>query len=210
MSLQIIIAEDHPLILIGIQHLLAEYQSDAVLTSATDFTKTLLLLEKQKFDLMIMDINLPGGDRIGMVQTVRAKQPDIPILVCSSYDEHLYALPFLRAGANGYISKRAIGTEFLLAVDHVLHGRIYASPEVMKNAFEQLFNMGKAEDSITDKLSDKELEIAKLLSKGMSTKAISDCINLSPSSVSTYKTRIFEKLGVNNPIELTTYLELNH
>lgn len=209
MNIQIIVAEDHPLVLMGIQHLLMEHMPGAVIATTGDFTKTLVMLEKQKFDLLIMDINLPGGDKVGMISQVRMKQPAIPILVCSSYDEQLYALPFLKAGANGYISKTAINEDFKLAVDNVLSGRIYASPTVMQNAFGQLFSTKSSQDSVADKLSDKELEVAKLLSKGLSTKAISNHIHLSSSSVSSYKTKIFEKLGVNNVIELTTYFELN-
>ena len=155
-----------------------------------------------------MDINLPGGDKVGMITSVRMKQPKIPILVCSSYDEQLYALPFLKAGANGYISKTALNEEFKQAIDSVISGKIYASPSVMEQVFGQLFNKG-SQDLITDKLTDKELEVAKLLSKGLSTKAISEHIHLSPSSVSSYKAKIFEKLGVTNVIELTRYFELN-
>lgn len=209
MSIQILVAEDHPLILTGIQHLLAEYRPDAVVTAATDFPKAITLLEKQKFDLLIMDIDLPGGDTVGMVQAVRLRQPGVPILVCSSYDEQLYALPFLKAGANGYISKTAVNYDFAQAVDQVLSGRTYASPEVMQNAFRQLFSAGSAEEQKISKLSERELEVARLLVKGASTKIISERLSLSPSSVSTYKAKIFERLGVSNVIELSTYFDLN-
>lgn len=209
MGIHILIAEDHPLVLTGIQHLLAEHRPDAAVTAATDFRKAVALLEKQKFDLLIMDIDLPGGDTVGMVQAVRLRQPDLPILVCSSYDEQLYALPFLKAGANGYISKTAVNTDFAQAVDQVLGGRTYASHEVMENAFRQLFAAGAAEEPKTSKLSERELEVARLLIKGASTKAISERLSLSPSSISTYKTRIFERLGVSNIIELSAYFDLN-
>ncbi|MCF0039856.1 response regulator transcription factor [Dyadobacter fanqingshengii] len=209
MSIEIIVAEDHPLILMGIQHLLMEHMPTAVVTATGDFNKALALLEKQQYNLLIMDINLPGGDKVGMISSVRMKQPKIPILVCSSYDEQLYALPFLKAGANGYISKTAMNEEFKQAIDSVINGKIYASPTVMEQVFGQLFNSKGNPDSIVDKLTDKELEVAKLLSKGLSTKAISEHIHLSSSSVSSYKAKIFDKLGVNNIIELTRYFELN-
>jgi len=209
MSIEIIVAEDHPLILMGIQHLLMEHMPTAVVTTTGDFNKALALLEKQKYDLLIMDINLPGGDKVGMIGSVRMKQPKIPILVCSSYDEQLYALPFLKAGANGYISKTAMNDEFKQAIDSVISGKIYASPSVMEQVFGQLFNSKGNTESIADKLTDKELEVARLLSKGLSTKSISEHIHLSSSSVSGYKAKIFEKLGVSNIIELTRYFELN-
>jgi two-component system invasion response regulator UvrY len=208
MNIEILVAEDHPLILMGIQHLLMEHMPGAVVATTGDFNKALILLEKQKYDLLIMDINLPGGDKVGMIGSVRMKQPKIPILVCSSYDEQLYALPFLKAGANGYISKTAMNDEFKQAINNVISGKIYASPSVMEQVFGQLFNKG-GQDSIANKLTDKELEVAKLLAKGLSTKAISEHIHLSSSSVSSYKAKIFEKLGVNNIIELTRYFELN-
>ena len=209
MNTQILIAEDHPLVLMGIKHLLMEHLPGATICAVDDFAKALIVLEKQKFDLLIMDINLPGGDKVGMVNSVRLKQAKINILVCSSYEEQLYALPFLKAGANGYVSKTASNEEFLTAVDQVMSGRIYASASVLQNAFGILFNSKGNQNSIADKLTDKELEIAKMLSKGLSTKAIASQINLSPSSVSTYKAKIFEKLWVSNVIELTTYFDLN-
>jgi len=206
----ILVAEDHPLVIIGIVSMLAECVPAAEIFKAADFTRTLNFLDKQKFDLLVMDINLPEGDKVGMVDAVRLKQPDLPILVCSSYDENLYALPFLKAGANGYISKTAPSDEFKLAVENVINKRIYASPSVLQNAFGILFNSRNNDKSAIDNLSDKEVEVARFLTKGFSTKEISEHINLSPSSISSYKSKIFEKLGVKNVIELTTYFDLNN
>jgi DNA-binding NarL/FixJ family response regulator len=209
MSIQIIIAEDHPLILAGIQFLLMAHKPDAVITCTSDFNKTVAMLEKCRFDLLIMDINLPGGDKVTMIHSVRLKQPDIPILVCSSYDEQLYALPFLKAGANGYISKTAINDDFTKAVDQVLSGRTYASPQVMQHAFHQMLYAKEHQETVTEKLSERELDVARLLQKGRSTKAIAEQLNLSPSSISIYKSKIFEKLGIDNVIDLTKYFHLN-
>lgn len=205
----VLIAEDHPLFIIGIETMLREAIPDATIFKAADFNKALGVLEKQKCDLLVLDINLPYGDKVGMIGAVRLKQPDILILVCSSYDEHLYALPFLKAGANGYVSKTASDEEFKLAVDQVMSSKIYASPAVLSDAFGKLFNNKRTRSPSLDKLSDKETEIAGLLTKGFSTKEISEHINLSASSISTYKSKIFEKLGVNNIIELRAFLELN-
>ncbi|WP_229213866.1 response regulator transcription factor [Dyadobacter psychrotolerans] len=209
MGKNILIAEDHPLVQMGIHHILLSHLPDAVISMVDDFDKTLQMLEKQQFDLLIMDINLPGGDKVGMINSIRMKQANIPILVCSGYDEQLYALPFLKAGANGYISKSAPNGDFKTAIDSVMNNRIYASPSVLQNAFGILFNSKNSPDSISSKLSDKEVEIAGLLVKGQSTKAISEHLHLSPSSISIYKAKIFEKLGVSNIVELTTYFELN-
>lgn len=206
----ILVAEDHPLVIIGIVSMLAECIPGAEIFKAADFARALNFLDKQQFDLLVMDINLPDGDKVGMIDAVRLKQPDLPILVCSSYDEKLYALPFLKAGANGYISKTAPSGEFKIAVENVINNRIYASASVLQNAFGILFNSRTSDKSVIGNLSDKEIEIARFLTKGLSTKEISEQINLSPSSISSYKSKIFEKLGVKNIIELTTYFELNN
>lgn len=209
MSIEIIIAEDHPLVLAGMQFLLMAHRPDAVITCTSDFNKTIAMLEKRRFDILIMDINLPGGDKVAMIHSARLKQPDLPILVCSSYDEQLYALPFLKAGANGYISKTAINDDFTRAVDHVLSGRTYASPEVMQHAFNQLLYAKELHETTAEKFSERELDVAKLLVKGQSTKAIGEQLNLSSSSISIYKSKIFEKLGINNVVELTKYFQVN-
>lgn len=209
MGIQIIIAEDHPLILAGIQFLLMNHKPEAVITSTSDFNKTIAMLENRKFDLLIMDINLPGGDKVAMVHSVRLRQPELPVLVCSSYDEQLYAVPFLKAGANGYISKTAINEDFTKAVDQVLGGRTYASPEVMQQVFAKLQGARDTAEALTDKLSERELDVAQLLVKGQSTKSIGEQLSLSSSSISIYKSKIFEKLGINNVIELTKYFKVN-
>jgi DNA-binding NarL/FixJ family response regulator len=127
--------------------------------------------------------------------------------VNSSYDESLYALPYLRAGANGFISKTASSEEFKAAVEAIITHRVYASPSVLQNAFGQVNHAGHKSSAI-NRLTDRELDIAKLLSNGLSTSQISATVNLSPPSVSNYKARIFEKLGVDNVIKLRTYFEI--
>lgn len=205
----ILIAEDHPLVLMGIVQSIHMLMPSATVFKADNFQKALRILDKEKLDLMIMDINIPGGDKVAMIETIRIKQPILPILVNSSYDEQLYALPFLKAGANGFISKTASNKEFNNAIETVLKGNIYASPTVLQNVFSLLHNPQKSSSNVISKLSDKELEIARFLTKGLTTKEISEILNLSSSSISNYKTKIFTKLGISNIIELTTFLELN-
>ncbi|GGH20234.1 DNA-binding response regulator [Dyadobacter endophyticus] len=209
MSIQIIIAEDHPLILAGIQFLLMKHKPEAVITCTSDFDKTIAMLGRRQFELLIMDINLPGGDKVSMLHSVRLRQPDLPVLVCSSYDEQLYAVPFIKAGANGYISKTAINDDFTKAVDQVLSGRTYASPEVMQQVFAKLQGSRDTVEALIDKLSERELDVAQMLVKGQSTKHIGEQLSLSSSSVSIYKSKIFDKLGINNVIELTKYFQVN-
>jgi two-component system invasion response regulator UvrY len=203
----ILIAEDHPLVLLGMQQMLTDLIAGVEITKADNFPRVLKILDQLNFDLIIMDINMPGGDRVGMVDSVKLRRPDIRILMCSSYDEKLYALPFLKAGAHGFVSKMAPTAEFKNAVETVLSGRIYASTDVLQNAFGSLSGQGGRNYDIKSSLSAKELEIANFLCQGLSTKTISELVHLSTPSVSNYKTKIFAKLGVANVIELTRFLD---
>jgi two-component system invasion response regulator UvrY len=203
----ILIAEDHPLVLLGMQQMLTDMLAGVEVAKADNFQRVLRILDQRTFDLIIMDINMPGGDKVGMVDLVRQKRSDIPILICSSYDEKIYALPFLKAGANGFVSKTAPTADFKNAVETVLNGRIYASTDVLQAAFGSLSGHSSRDFDGKQSLTAKELEIANFLCQGLSTKSISELVNLSTPSVSNYKARIFAKLGVSNVIELTRFLE---
>ena len=204
----ILVVEDHPLVLIGVKQALVELFPNVVITRADSFSKALKALECVSIDLLVLDINVPGGDRVEMVSLIRDRKPSLPILVNTSYDERLYALPYLRAGVNGYISKTAPAEEFKAAIEAVLMHRIYASPSVLQSAFGQVTH--SRVKSVFSRLTERELHIAKLLSNGLSTSQISATVNLSPPSVSNYKTKIFDKLGVENIIELRSYFDLEN
>lgn len=206
----ILIAEDHPLVQIGIENILHEHMQEIMVFTAEKFSSVLSLIEKHKFDLLILDINIPEGDSVEMIHTLRYKQPKLPILICSSYDEHLYAISFLKAGVNGYISKRAPKEEFKVALEYVLGGKIYVSPVLLQSTLNLLVNSKNMESPVEERLSEKELEISKLLVKGYPTKTVSEILHLSSSSVSSYKARIFKKLKVVNIVELATYLKPDH
>lgn len=206
---KILVAENHPITYIGLERFLQDHLDNPSIHLAEDFGKALAQLGKQKFDLLIMDINIPDGDKIGMINSVRKIQSSIPILIYSSYDEKLYGPPFIKAGANGYISKTASCDEFLLAVTKVLNNQLYVSSDLLSLVFGHFSNPSQARASNSHKLSPKEFEIANLLVKGLTTKEIGGKVNLSASSVSTYKTKIFERLGVRNTISLMEYFKMN-
>src|SRR4051812_23769291 len=114
--MKILIVEDHPLIRVGLKLLITESQSKAVITQCNTFPESMALLETEPFDLLILDIDIPGGENIKMISLIRSKQPDIMILVHSGYDETVYALPYIKAGANGFLSKKADPEEFKSAL----------------------------------------------------------------------------------------------
>jgi two-component system invasion response regulator UvrY len=203
---RILLAEGHPLIVLGIESLLKSCFQDVEIHVTNDFNVTLSTLEKESFDLLIMDVGIANGDRMDMIDLVRGIKQNLPILICSDYEEKYYGIPFLKAGASGFIPKTAPVEEFKFALDLVIKNRIYMSPSLFESSFEQLVNPQKSEN-VMDILSEKEYEIARLLVKGMSIKSIGEMVNISSPAVSNHKSKVFKKLGISNIIELNTYFD---
>ncbi|SFC15994.1 DNA-binding response regulator, NarL/FixJ family, contains REC and HTH domains [Parapedobacter composti] len=201
---EVLIADDHGIVRLGTSIVIKEALPLANITQAGDVDELIRFLSEKQYDLLLLDINMPGGNNITMVEKVLAVQPGIKILVFSSYDETLYALRYLQAGASGYLSKNASKTELKNAILAVVQRGKYMSPEIQELYYHTL-TMGKsfiAADNPLNKLSNREVDVAKYLVQGMGIQDVSKTLNLSTSTVSTYKTRIFEKLQVNNLVEL--------
>ena len=208
-TLEILLAEDHSIVRMGTNMLINELYASVRVTEATTFTTALRLLRDQPFDLLILDINIPGGDNLQMIGQIRQMREDLPILIFSSYEEGIYAIRYLREGANGYIQKESSPEEIKIAIQKVLNRETYASTAVQQQLFDYLgrskkeFNPGGL-----NKLSNRELEIMQLLVKGHSSSQIKDSLGIQLSTISTFKARIFEKMEVNNVVELIEKLKL--
>ena len=208
-TLEILLAEDHSIVRMGTNMLINELYASVRVTEVTTFTTALRLLRDQPFDLLILDINIPGGDNLQMIGQIRQLREDLPILIFSSYEEGIYAIRYLREGANGYIQKESSPEEIKIAIQKVLNRETYASTAVQQQLFDYLgrskkeFNPGGL-----NKLSNRELEIMQLLVKGHSSSQIKDSLGIQLSTISTFKARIFEKMEVNNVVELIEKLKL--
>lgn len=206
-ELHILIAEDHGIVRLGTRLLIKEMYPLAQVAEATNFKSTLQQLEKQHFDLLVLDINIPGGDSIQMIQAVRNQQEDIPILILSSYDESIYAIRYLKAGANGYLQKESDPQEIKAAIHKVLHKQAYASAAIQQQLFQSLSATRNPQGTFKLKnLSDREIEIMQLLAKGVSPTEIKNKLHIQLSTISTHKARIFEKMEVSNVVELAEKL----
>ena len=196
----ILITDDHDIVRLGTSIVIKETIPDAVIHQAIDFKETLKLLHEKKFDMLLLDINMPGGNNIKMVQEVLKIQPDLKILVFSSYEENIYALRYLQAGASGYVHKNSSKEELKNAIKSVLKKGRYMSPEV-SNLYLDRLTAGKSSQLTANplnRLSNREMDVAKLLINGFSIAEVSKEMALKNSTISTYKTRIFEKLHVDN------------
>lgn len=182
----------------------------AFIATSDKFSQTLDLLTGEPFDLIILDLNIPGGGAPTMIRKIRELQKDVRILIFSGHDEHMYALPCLQAGADGYLSKNAPDDEFGIAVKNVLNNKKYLSPGMQQQALRKIAGTpgNQPEPNPTQILSAREMEVMQLLLKGLSTAEIAARIHLQLSTISTYKMKIFEKLGVRNIVELMEKVKL--
>ncbi|MET0466655.1 MAG: response regulator transcription factor [Chitinophagaceae bacterium] len=200
-SLQFLVAEDHSIVRMGINLLIKEMYPTASVTESATFTAALQELQKRQFDLLILDINIPGGGSITMIEAARLRASRVPILIFSSYEEQVHALRYMKAGANGYVHKESPPETIKIAIQKILNHESYVSEVVKEQLLQKIIDPGKAVNELSE-LSQRELEVMQLLVKGYSSSQIKQTLNLQLSTISTYKARIFEKLKVSNVIEL--------
>lgn len=193
----ILIADDHSVVRQGIALLLKELLKDPIIYHAASYRETLERIGTlEKIDFLFLDINFPDGNSTKIVHEIREVKPDIRILIFSALEEEIYALRYLNSGANGFLSKLANDDELRFAVNYFLANGKYISPTIKEKIIENY--MHKIPINPLDQLSDRELEIARLLIKGYGNLEISILKDLQKTTVSTYKKRIFEKLNIDN------------
>ncbi|CDS92686.1 MULTISPECIES: response regulator transcription factor [Sphingobacterium] len=201
---KILIADDHSIVRLGASVIIKESMPECVITQAQDYNEVLKLLQEEVFDLLLLDINMPGGNNIRVVKEILEIQESIKILIFSSYDESLYALRYIEAGAAGFVNKSTAMAELSNAILTIRERGKYMSDEV-KDLYVKKLTQSKSKLNTMNplsRLSNREVDVAKYLIQGHGIIEVSTTLDLSPSTVSTYKSRIFEKLNVSNIPEL--------
>ena len=198
----VLIADDHAIVRLGMKQIICSLPVAISVAEAKTFDEAISLIEAHTFDLLILDINMPGGNNLQMIYAVKLRQPAIRILVFSAYDEILHALNYLKAGADGYIEKNSPDEEFRVAINAVLTGEKYISKAVREQLIGKLTGQQEHHSNPFAVLSPREIEVMNLLTKGHPLIKIAEILHLQLTTVSTYKTRIFEKVGVSNMIAL--------
>jgi two-component system, NarL family, invasion response regulator UvrY len=199
----ILIADDHPMVRAGLRQFLESDRSVTSIGEAGSGTETLDLLRTGKWDLLILDINMPDRGGLDILRHVRASYPHIKVLVVSAFPERQYAINVLKAGGSGYLPKESAPEELLKAVRTVMLGRRYVTPNMAELMVADL-------DSDSDKplhrrLSEREFQIFCKLAAGHTVSAIADELCLSVKTVSTYRTRVLEKMSLVTNADITTY-----
>ena len=202
-----LLVDDHVVVRSGVKILLSQIFNPSEIDEASDGDTVIELLKHHQYDLIIMDIQMPKTDTLGLMEYILIKFPDTKVLMFSMSAENIYAKRFLKAGAYGFVSKDASLDEITKAINQVLNDKKYISPALASRLAEESFFDNPRNPF--DKLSRREFEIASLLLSGQTLSEIAQSLNLQISTVGTHKGRLFEKLNVTNILELkelaTTY-----
>ena len=201
--IRIVIADDHTIMREGLKRILVDVEGIEVVGEAIDGFEVLAMVRKAGFDLLLMDLSMPGRSGVDLIRQIKDEAPKLPILVLTMHEEEQYAVRAIRAGASGYLTKESAGTQLVTAIRKVASGRPFISLEVA----EQLaIDAMPARHELPHKyLSDREFEVFNLLVSGKSITEIAVLLHLSVKTVSTHKTRILQKMDSNSLAELVQY-----
>jgi two-component system, NarL family, invasion response regulator UvrY len=198
-----LIADDHPIVRKGIVQLLKDAFPKIITQEVSSGIDAVKKINEENWDLIVLDISMPGRNGIDVLKQARNSGIKTPILILSMQAEEHYALRTLKAGASGYVSKESAGDELVKAVEKVMKGKKYISPKVSEILTESL---GEEPEIIHEKLSDREMEVMMLIASGKAVSDIANELNLGVSTVSTYRLRILEKLHLQNNAEILRYV----
>ncbi len=203
MTIKVILCDDHALIRRGIRDTLCDAADIDVVGEAGDYGELRSLLRNTPCEVLVLDINLPGRSGLDVLQVLKDEGSSLRVLVVSMYPEDQYAIRALRAGAYGYVNKGGDPALIVSAVRTVAQGRKYITPEMAQMLVESLTTPVAV--NAHEKLSDRELQTLVLIASGKRLADIAVALNLSPKTVSVYRARVLEKLGLNNNSEMTVY-----
>jgi DNA-binding NarL/FixJ family response regulator len=201
--MKFLIADDHAIVRKGLIQLLREEFTKAEVKEVVSGNDVLQEVGKQAWDAILLDISMPGPSGIEILKQIRANGIKTPILIISMYPEEQYAIRALKAGASGFLNKESANEELLAAVHRVLAGRRYISAIVADKLADTLGESGEIQ--AYELLSDREMQVLHEIASGKTVSEIAKDLALSVNTISTYRTRILEKLSMHNNAELTRY-----
>jgi len=206
-KIKILIADDHAIVREGLKQIVAEEQDMIVLGEAENVEKLMKLLEENSFNIIVLDINMPGKSGLDALKDIKQFYPDLPVLILSMYNEDLYGIRALKAGASGYLKKASAPDELVNAIKKIVGGKKYISPVLAEKLADTLtHSKGKA---LHETLSDREYEIMCSIAIGKSAEEIANDLSLSINTIYSYRNRILEKMSMKSNVELTQYVLQN-
>jgi len=201
--IRILIADDHPIVRAGLRQIVAEAADMVVAAEAADGHEVLTQVRGSDFDVVLLDLTIPGLSGLDVLKQLKVERPNLRVLILSVHPEDQYAIRVLRAGAWGYVTKASAPEQLIGAIRKVHEGRRYVSPTLAERLADQL--EGGAATMPHEGLSDREYQVLCLLASGKTVTEIAAALALSVKTVSTYRARILEKMGMRSNAELTHY-----
>jgi len=200
---RILIADDHELVRRGLWQILSEAFPKLVVAEAVDARQALELAAKQSWDIVLLDINLPGRSGIDALQDLKQLHPRLPVIVVSAFPEKDFAVRAFKLGASGYICKQSASAELIAAIRKALAGGRYVTPSLAEALAATV--AGETPAAPHELLSNRELQVLREVALGKSLKEIAAELSLSEKTIGTYRTRIASKLGLGTNVELARY-----
>ncbi|MGD0918094.1 MAG: response regulator transcription factor [Thermodesulfobacteriota bacterium] len=205
---KIIIVDDHPIVRQGLKQVLSEEPDMAMFGEAQNSQEVLELIRKEDWDIVVLDITMPGRGGLDVLKEIKHERPKVPVLILSIHPEDQYAVRALKAGAAGYLTKESAPEELVRAIRKILRGGKYVSSTL---AEKMAFNLEmEAEKPLHETLSDREYQVLLMIASGKTSSRIAEEMALSVKTVSTYRARILEKMKMKSNADLTYYVIKNN
>lgn len=202
--IHVLIADDHEVVRRGLKDILESERGMRVVAEAASGTEAIALASKTRLDAIVLDISMPGMSGLDALKELKVTCPNVPVLILSIYPEEQYAVRVLKAGAAGYLTKDTAPEELVAAVRKVISGRKYVSPTLAERLAREL------EEGIDkqphERLSDREFQLLLMIARGRTVSEIALELSLSVKTVSTYRSRVLEKMGMRNNAEIMRYV----
>lgn len=206
-EIKILIADDHAIVREGLKQIVAEEKDIIVTGEAENVSRLLNMLEQKEFDLIVLDINMPGRSGLEALKDIKHNYPHLPVLILSMFSEDQYGLRAIKAGASGYLKKVSAPTELVSAIRKIVSGGKYINQSLAEKLADNFGSIKK--ELLHEKLSDREYQIMCNIATGKTAEEIAQDLSISINTVYTYRTRIFEKMSMRSNVELTKYVLQN-
>ncbi len=203
-AIQVLLVDDHLVVRNGVRMMLANAEDIAIAAEAENARAAMQMLSQHEVDVAVVDIGLPDTNGLDLLRQLKARQPDLAVLILSMYGEDIYAVRAIKLGAAGYLTKDCPSDNLIDAIRHAAQGKKYITLQLAHQLADALSENSRSD---YEALSTRELEVMKLIAAGESLVSVGAKLHLSPSTITTYRTRILKKLKLKNNIELAEYVK---
>ena len=202
-KIHVLIADDHAIVRQGLKQILSETEDLVVTGEADDGAEALQLARQQTWDVFLLDVSMPNRNGIDTLKQLKKEFPRLPVLILSMHPEEQYAVRALKAGASGYLTKQSAPEQLVTAIRQVASGKKYLSPAVAQQLAEAISD--NSEKSPHQRITDREYQVLVMISTGNTLTQIAEKLNRGVATVSTYRARLLEKMGLKSTAELIRY-----